>query len=104
MSQLKIVYWHDIPGQVVARQGRRNVRYRLSARFSDAIERASYRVKKQGADALFDPWHAVDQAFEGDVYAQAQTLVDELERTYDSLVLDRLVRASGVDHQHVLNS
>ncbi len=104
MPQLKIVYWHDIPGQVVARQGRQNKRYRLSARFSDAIERASYRVKKQGKDALFDPWHSVDQDFEGNVYEQAQKLVDELERSYDDQVLDHLIRASGMNHQRVTNN
>lgn len=97
MSQLKIVYWHDIPGQVVARKGRKNVRYRLSSRFSDAIERASYRVKKQGEDGLFAPWHSVDQAYSGDVIEQAQQLVQQLEHRYDDAVLDRLIRASGFD-------
>lgn len=46
MPQLKIVYWRDIPGQVVIREGRRNTRLRLSPRFSKAIERAAYRLKK----------------------------------------------------------
>ena len=104
MSQLKVMFWHDIPGQVVVRQGRRNVRYRLSTRFSHAIERASYRLKKQGEDGLFDPWHSVDQPFQGDVLKQAQKLVEELEYSYDDQVLDRLIRASGIDHQRAINA
>jgi len=95
MAKLKIVYWHDIPGQVVVRQGRGNTRYRLSRRFAKAIERASYRVKKQGKDALFDPWHSVEQSFSGDVTQQAEALVKRLEIEYSDSVLDKLIRARG---------
>jgi hypothetical protein len=95
MSKLKIVYWFDIPGQVVAREGRRSRRYRLSAKFSRAIERASYRVKKQGEDGLFDPWHSVPQSYDGELSLAAQGLVARLEREYDDQRLDHLVRGSG---------
>jgi len=61
VAKLKIVYWNDIPGQIVVREGRRSTRIRLSPRFMKAIERASYRLKKQNKDAFFDPWHDVDQ-------------------------------------------
>jgi hypothetical protein len=103
VSRLKIVYWHDIPGQVVARSGRRNVRYRLSSRFSNAIERAANRCKKRGEDALFDPWHSVDQLFAGDVIEQAQKLVDQLEYQYNDQVLDRLIHSSGKNFKNSLN-
>ena len=97
MSKLKIEYWHDIPGQVVMRIGRRNERLRLSNRFSEAIDRASNRLKKRGEDALFDPWHSVDQAFQGNIQEQAQLLVKNIEESYNDEVLDRLIRASGID-------
>ncbi len=67
MAKLKIVYWPDIPGRVVVREGRRNTRIRLSPRFMKAIERASYRLKKHDKDALFEPWRDVDQPFTGDI-------------------------------------
>ena len=63
MAQLKIVFWRDIPGQVVIRRGRRSTRLRLPPRFSRAIERAAYRLKKKQQDALFEPWHDVAQPF-----------------------------------------
>ncbi|NNE64406.1 MAG: hypothetical protein HKN34_10010 [Gammaproteobacteria bacterium] len=95
MAQLKIVYWRDIPGQVVYKTGRRNTRLRLSMRFTKAIERAAYRLKKQNKDALFEPWHDVAQTVDGDVRKQAELLITQLEEQYPDAVLEHLVRASG---------
>lgn len=95
MAQLKIVYWRDIPGQVVYKEGRRNTRLRLPARFMDAIARAAYRLKKQHKDALFDPWHDVAQTVDGDVRQQAELLISQLEEQYPDAVLENLIRTSG---------
>ncbi len=104
MARLKIVFWRDIPGQVVYREGRRNTRLRLPARFSKAIERAAYRLRKHDKDALFDPWHDVDQPFAGDVGEQARALVRQLDEDYTDEVLETLIRASGVDRRRSLDA
>ena len=104
MAKLKIVYWRDIPGQVVIRQGRRSTRIRLPARFMRAIERAGYRLKKKQQDALFEPWHDVAQPFDGDIKQQARQLVEHLEQTYTEEVLETLIRASGIDENRGLNA
>ncbi len=104
MAQLKIVYWHDIPGQVVFKQGRRNTRLRLSVRFMKAIERAGYRLKKQQKDALFEPWHDVAQIVDGDVREQAQLLVRQIEDQYSDAVLEQLIRASGKAEARALDA
>lgn len=96
---MKVVYWRDIPGQVVFREGRRSTRLRLSGRFSRAIERAAYRLKKKQHDALFEPWRDVAQPVSGDVRQQAQALVRQLEAEYTEEVLESLIRASGVDQR-----
>jgi len=97
VAQLKIVYWRDIPGQVVIRKGRRSTRIRLPVRFMKAIERAGYRLKKKQQDALFEPWRDVNQPFDGDVRVQAEQLVQQLEERYTEEVLEKLIRASGID-------
>jgi hypothetical protein len=104
VAKLKIVYWNDIPGQVVVRMGRRSTRLRLAPRFMKAIERAAYRLKKQQQDAFFDPWHDIDQPFNGDIREQAEMLVLQLEEQYSEAVLDKLIRASGKDEFRPLNS
>lgn len=104
MPQLRIVYWRDIPGQVVIREGRRSTRLRLSPRFSKAIERAAYRLKKKQQDALFEPWHDVTQPLDGaDIRQQARQLVQQLESQYTEEVLETLIRASGIDENRRLD-
>lgn len=97
MAELRVVYWRDIPGRVVIREGRRSTRLNLPARFMHAIERAAYRLKKKQQDAMFEHWHDVDQAVNGDVRQQAQSLLQHLEEQYTEEVLESLIRASGVD-------
>ena len=97
MAQLKVVYWRDIPGRVVIREGRRSTRLRLSSRFMKAIERAAYRLKKKQHDALFEPWRDVEQPLDGEVHLQAQALVQHIEEQYTQEVLETLIRASGLD-------
>jgi len=97
VAQLKVIYWRDIPGRVVVREGRRSKRINLSARFMHAIERAAYRLKKKQADAMFEPWHDVEQTVNGDIHQQAELLVRQLETQYTEEILETLIRASGVD-------
>jgi hypothetical protein len=97
VAQLKVIYWRDIPGRVVIREGRRSTRLNLSARFMHAIERAAYRLKKKQADAMFEPWHDVAQTLDGDIHVQARSLVQQFEEQYTQEVLETLIRASGVD-------
>ena len=104
MAKLKVVYWRDIPSQVVIREGRRSTRLRLPPRFMKAIERASYRLKKKQQDALFEPWHDVNQPFNGDIREQARQLVRHLETHYTDEVLENLIRSSGVDETRQLNA
>ena len=104
MAQLKIVFWRDIPGQVVIREGRRSTRLRLPPRFNRAIERAAYRLKKKQQDALFEPWHDVAQPFKGDVKEQAAELLRHLDTYYTDEVLETLIRANGVDENRGANA
>jgi len=105
VAQLKVVYWRDIPGRVIIRQGRNSTRLNLSARFMHAIERAAYRLKKKQKDAMFEPWHDVDQPVpeQGDIRLQAQSLLQHLEEQYTEEVLEKLIRASGIDESRGLN-
>jgi len=103
VAQLKVIYWRDIPGRVVIRQGRRSTRLNLSPRFMHAIERAAYRLKKKQKDAMFEPWHDVDQPVDGDIRLQAQSLLRHLEEQYTEEVLENLIRASGIDTTRGVN-
>ena len=60
MAQLFIVYWRDIPAQVIARAGRQSAKRELTARFQEAIDRAAMRSGAHGTDAYLAEWRRSD--------------------------------------------
>lgn len=97
MAQLTILYWRDIPSQVVAAAGRRNqVKILLSQRFQDAIDRAAMRGRARDADAYLDDWRRADPVDCGDdLRAEAEAAAARLEAEYDDARLKALVAAGG---------
>ena len=60
MYELLIVYWKDIPAQVIVRKGRRSVASRkLPERFEQAIDRCAMKVGAEGSDAYLSEWRKV---------------------------------------------
>ena len=51
MPEVTIVYWRDIPAQVIVGKGRRGAKVQLPERFEQAIDRAAM---KSGADQTDD--------------------------------------------------
>ncbi len=84
-----VIYWRDIPAQVVSGQGRRAMRAMLSDRFQEAIDRAATRAGLIGSDEYMAEWRKVE--VEGDVETVAAALEDELSDG----ALDALVRNYG---------
>ena len=44
MAQLTVVYWRDIPAQVIVKKGRDSAKIQLTERFEKAIDRAAMRA------------------------------------------------------------
>lgn len=98
MAQLTIVYWRDIPAQVIAKAGRRNAKIQLSERFEKAIDRAAMRAKLTGTDAYLEHWRRGAPADCGDdLEAEAAAAARRLESDYDDARLAGLVAAGGLD-------
>jgi hypothetical protein len=96
--QLTIVYWRDIPAQVIAKAGRKNARIQLSERFEKAIDRAAMRAKLTGTDAYLEHWRRGAPAECGDdLEAAAEAAANRLENDYDDARLAALVAAGGQD-------
>jgi len=55
-AQRIIVYWRDIPAQVIVRQGRRAERRELPERFIQAIDAAAMAVGARDSDAYLSQW------------------------------------------------
>jgi hypothetical protein len=98
MGQLSIVYWRDIPAQVIARQGRQTAKRQLSPRFETAIDRAAMKAKLRDTDSYLAQWARGAPADCGeDLEAEAAAAAERLERDYDDDRLARLVAAGGVE-------
>ena len=48
MPEVTIVYWRDIPAQVIVGHGRRAAKLQLSERFEQAIDRCAMKVGAAG--------------------------------------------------------
>ncbi len=51
-----LIYWRDIPAQVIVQRGRKREKAQLSSRFHEAIDRAAMRAGKGSSDAYLSEW------------------------------------------------
>ena len=97
-TALTVVYWRDIPAQVVARAGGRGrtARRALPERFQEAIDRAAMRAGLSGSDDYLAEWRRGEPiAGGGDPQADADALASRLESEFTDEVLAALVAAGG---------
>ena len=96
MAKKTIIYWRDIPAQVLAQRGRVREKVHLSQRFQEAIDRAAMRAGKGSSDAYIEEWRRESTAFDdGDLQAIATSEADRLEDEYSDDRLLELIRNHG---------
>jgi hypothetical protein len=98
MAELTIVYWRDIPAQVIVRAGRRTARRELPPRFQEAIDRAAMRAKLHGTDAYLAEWRRAPAGPCGDdLEAEAESAALRLDHAYPDDRLRALAAAGGTE-------
>ncbi|WP_121629780.1 virulence factor [Tropicibacter alexandrii] len=96
MTDLTIVYWRDIPAQVIVGKGRRGAKAVLSERFEQAIDRAAMKVGASDTDAYLAEWRKVASGtVEGDPSEAAQAEIARIEAEYDTDRLKALIANDG---------
>jgi hypothetical protein len=93
--QLTVIWWRDIPAQVVARDGARSVKAALPDRFQAAIDRAALRAGAAGADAYLDLWNRRSRSCSPDLRGEVDAEVAALDRRFPAAALHALVRATS---------
>jgi hypothetical protein len=98
MADCIIVYWRDIPAQVIIKKGRASAKRELSVRFTEAIDMCAMRTgAAESGDYLAD-WRKADPTpVSDDLEAEADKVAAELEATYDRARLVALVKSGGKD-------
>ena len=56
MPDVTIVYWRDIPAQVIVGKGRRGSKVQLTERFEQAIDRCAMKVGARDTDSYLAEW------------------------------------------------
>jgi len=96
VNKLILIYWRDIPAQVLGRKGRKSAFKRtLTPRFQETIDRAAMRARKTSADSYMEDWRRVSEPCEGDLEAAVDEKVALLEQQYSDARLDAMARAAG---------
>jgi len=60
MANVTVVYWRDIPAQVIVGKGRRAAKIQLPERFEQAIDRAAMKTGAAGTDEYLAEWRKAD--------------------------------------------
>ncbi|WP_342364319.1 virulence factor [Terrarubrum flagellatum] len=96
MADLIIIYWRDIPAQVLAKQGRTAAKRELSPRFQEAIDRTAMRAGGRDSDAYLADWRRADpiEAI-GELEDIARDCAERLEKDYPQERLKSLVESGG---------
>ncbi len=96
MPDVTIVYWRDIPAQVIVGKGRRGAKRQLEERFEQAIDRAAMKVNAKDADAYLAEWRkAPPYPLDGDPAEIAETEALRLEAEFDPARLKSLIENDG---------
>ena len=100
MAQLMVLYWRDIPAQIVAEEGRgwkrEQAKVELHRRFALAIDEAAMRDGADSTDDYLADWRRGEPvSCSADLQAEAQAKADEIEAEYDSKKLAALVASGG---------
>jgi CRISPR/Cas system CSM-associated protein Csm3 (group 7 of RAMP superfamily) len=97
MAQLTVVYWRDIPAQVIVKKSRREeAKVQLNERFEKAIDRAAMKANLRDTDSYLSEWRkeAIGEVGD-DLQAEASKKAAALEAEFDEAKLNALVNAGG---------
>ncbi|MEO0370646.1 MAG: virulence factor [Pseudomonadota bacterium] len=96
MVDVTVVYWRDIPAQVIVGKGRRGAKKQLPERFEQAIDAAAMKLGAKDADAYLAEWRkAAPYQVEGDAAEVVEAEAARLEEEYDRERVRKLIANDG---------
>lgn len=96
MAQKIVVFWRDIPAQVIVKAGRKRASVELPERFIKAIDRTAMKLGARDSDAYLAEWRqGAAEAVEGNLEELAAQFAAELETEYTAERVNTLVANGG---------
>ena len=93
---LTVIWWRDIPAQVVAKDGRRASKIVLHPRFQVAIDKAAVKANKRAMDDYIGDWRKTQRPCGDDLESAANDEATRLEAAYGKHELAALIAAGGI--------
>ena len=96
MPDVTVVYWRDIPAQVIVGKGRSGAKAPLPERFEQAIDRAAMKVGAAETDAYLAEWRkAAPYSVEGEPAEVAAAEAARIDAEYDQERIKALISNDG---------
>ena len=93
---LSIIWWRDIPAQVVGKDARRSSKIVLHPRFQVAIDKAANRAGKREYNSYIGEWRKTHRPCGDDLEAIVKAEAERLEEEYTKHHLAELIQSGGV--------
>ena len=93
---LTVIWWRDIPAQVIAKDRRRASKVVLHPRFQVAIDKAAEKAGRKSMDDYIAEWHKEQGDCGDDLESAATAEAARLEKDYTKERLAALVASGGV--------
>ncbi len=96
MPEVTIVFWRDIPAQVIVGKGRRGSKAPLPERFEQAIDRCAMKIGAQDTDAYLAEWRKAEPyTVEGEPDVVAKGEAERIDTEYDKARILALIKNDG---------
>jgi hypothetical protein len=96
MPDITIVYWRDIPAQVIVGKGRTGAKVQLPERFEQSIDRAAMKSGAAETDSYLAEWRKVPSGAEdGEPAEIAAAVAARLDAAFDKDRLIALINNAG---------
>ena len=102
MAKITIVYWRDIPAQIIAEQGRgrnrKQFKIELGKKFIVSIDSAAMKSGAEGSDDYLSDWRRSDpEEISDNLEFEANKLKKEIEEKYSNSKLKKLISNGGFE-------
>ena len=96
MAQKVIIYWRDIPSQVIVRSGRKTAKRELPDRFIKAIDQCAMKSGADQTDDYLTEWRRGQPEEVGDdIEDEVELAANELEKNFTTEQLKKLIEQGG---------
>ena len=95
MTNLTIVYWRDIPAQLLIGSGRKAAKLKLSDKFEKAIDRCAMKVGAKDSESYLQDWQKKTTPMESTGLNAIDLEAEKIEQYYTHERLKELILNDG---------